>query len=113
VLELVPDIPDDLVEQEYSHWHPDHTFVVSGPLPWVKRRWPSTPGRAMGRRQARCWVAATYGRFEELRHARRWAFRVIKPTAPGGRYTPPPGYPEDIRYEDKVVISVKPISANG
>lgn len=95
-------------EQQYDDWDPEHTFVVSGPLPWAKRRTPSMRGRVMQRRQARCWVAETYGRFEEIWHARRWAFRVIKPTSPGGRYTPPDGYPEAHDYPEMVVISVTP-----
>lgn len=64
------------------------TFVISGPIS------PFGPagirGRVMTREQAHYWVPATYGkpiRWMTIPH--QWAAEVIKPTSPGGRYTPP------------------------
>ncbi len=73
---------------EYDDWLKEHSFVISGPLVGnaIKRPWERFfKDRAM----AMEWVAATYGRFTEIYHPRRWAARVTKPTSPGGRYTPP------------------------
>lgn len=74
-------------------WDPETTFVVSGPLlhRTKGRDVSKLRGRVFTRAAARRWVEATYGRWEEIRHQQRWCFRVTKPTAPGGRYTPPNG----------------------
>jgi hypothetical protein len=88
VLELIIDDGAWYPEQTYPDWDPATSFVVSGPLLHTTRNKPR-PGRVFTRVAARAWVAATYGDYQEIRHPRRWAFRVRKPTLPGGRYTPP------------------------
>ena len=96
-MELVPDdYPGPspaFPEPEYSDWNRADTFVISGPLLHTTRGARAVGrvfhGRIMTRTAARRWVALTYGRFEEIRHPRRWCFRCLKPDAPGGRYTPP------------------------
>jgi hypothetical protein len=82
---------DEPFDGEIPDWDPLTTFVVSGPLLHCTRdKDPSTfRGRVMTKPAARRWVEVTYGRWEEIRHPRRWCFRVRRPDAPGGRYTPP------------------------
>lgn len=63
-----------------------NSFVISGPLSDGSH----VTGRLMTREQARLWARTTYGDpVREIQTPHRWALRVRKPTAPGGRYTPP------------------------
>lgn len=93
-MELLEELPEPSARgTEYSHWDMDKTFVVSGPLLHTTKGARAVGrtfrGRVFTRNRARWWVAQTYGRYEEIQHPRRWCFRVLKPDAPGGRYTPP------------------------
>lgn len=74
---------------EYRDWSPATSFVISGPTPG----WPGR-GRVFTREQAHKWVHRTYRVLFPIPAKftpGRWAFRVLRPTAPGGRYTPPTG----------------------
>lgn len=79
---------EDPPEPDYCAWDLEDTFVISGPRNGNPKL--AHPGRRFRTdRHARKWVEATYGRAERIWHPWRWAFRVLRPTAPGGRYTPP------------------------
>lgn len=66
------------------------TFVISGP-----RTGFAVDKGVRGRyfedhADAKAWVLETYGAIlETITIPHKWAFRVLKPTAKGGRYTPP------------------------
>jgi len=91
----VPEFDDDIEVVDsigpaaYASWGLDDTFVISG---------PTNPRGGMGRlfpdaETAERWCKLTYGRVVENlsnKTPNRWCCRVLKPTAPGGRYTPPP-----------------------
>lgn len=115
--ECLPEDPDDYHvgnpepvprNIEYSIRDPLTTFVISGPV-----HIPHTPpppgarGRLFTRAEARAWVRQTYNVVEEIQlpaKAGRWAFLVVKPGAPHGRYTPPPedSLPERARRKKDV-----------
>jgi hypothetical protein len=88
---FVPTMDDDEAAVERIGplaYYVEDTFVISG---------PTNPrggvGRMMGVPMAAEWCEITYGKpIENLsdRTPNRWAFRVVKPGSPGGRYTPPP-----------------------
>lgn len=79
--------PEPVGGPDYQDWSPETSFVISGPLPG----WPGR-GREFTREQATRWVHRTYRVVFPIPAKLtpgRWAFRVLRPTAPGGRYTPP------------------------
>lgn len=87
-MELAPDLEDQPENDGLCDWNEADTFIISGPLGGneIKRPWERF---FKGREDAYDWTTATYGRAVPVYHPRRWAFRVLRPTAPGGRYTPP------------------------
>lgn len=92
--ECLPEEAVELTEEEdtpnpdgYPDWNAETSFIISGPLPGWKGR-----GRVFTREEARRWVNRTYRVVFPIPPKLtpgRWAYRVLRPTAPGGRYTPP------------------------
>lgn len=73
--------------REYVDWDAETSFVISGPLPRG-----TGAGRRFTHAEADRWVRATYRVLFKIPAAKtpgRWAYRVLRPNAPGGRYTPP------------------------
>lgn len=68
----------------------EDTFVISGPKTGFAID-KGIRGRYFEEHaEAKRWVLETYGAIlETVVIPHKWAFRVIKPSAPGGRYTPP------------------------
>ena len=68
------------------------TFIISGPTTEFARE-RGVRGRMFeDKKKAKEWAMATYGQIlETVIIPHKWAFRVLKPTAHGGRYTPPGG----------------------
>lgn len=74
-----------------STYEKEDTFVISGPCT-DEGVFRGIKGRFFKWEAARKWAEATYGKhnvYERVTVPQRWAFRVRKPTAPGGQYTPP------------------------
>lgn len=66
------------------------TFVVSGPTTDHAVDHGVRGRLFYERSDAKAWVMRTYGPvFETFVYPHRWGFRVYKPTAKKGRYTPP------------------------
>lgn len=92
-VDRLPELVDDPEAEntsyfDYRDWDPATSFVISGPL--------GPRGVGAGRRftspEADRWVRATYVVIRKINgHLTpgRWAYRVLRPSAPGGRYTPP------------------------